>query len=175
MMRSGYDRLLMGSPLRRSRVGKAIAAALLVILAFATLVQLVVFTGMPPRLLGVFLRALALSSLLALVPLSVLWFLDRRERESPWLFASAFLWGGLIATTLALPVNSTVLYFVAQWLEGNSALKEMLGPEAALMIGAPIAAPLVEETTKGLGLLLLFWLVRSEFDNVRDGLVYGAL
>ena len=83
--------------------------------------------------------------------------------------------GRLIATTLALPVNSTVLYFVAQWLEGNAALKEMLGPEAALMIGAPIAAPLVEETTKGLGLLLLFWLVRSEFDNVRDGLVYGAL
>ena len=101
MMRSGYDRLLMGSPLRRSRVGKAIAAALLVILAFATLVQLVVFTGMPPRLLGVFLRALALSSLLALVPLSILWFLDRRERESPWLFAAAFLWGGLIATALA--------------------------------------------------------------------------
>jgi hypothetical protein len=51
----------------------------------------------------------------------------------------------------------------------------MLGPEAALMVGAPIAAPLVEESTKGLGLLLLFWLVRSEFDNVRDGLVYGAL
>jgi hypothetical protein len=43
------------------------------------------------------------------------------------------------------------------------------------MIGAPIAAPLVEETTKGLGLLFLFWLVRSEFDNVRDGVVYGAL
>jgi hypothetical protein len=51
----------------------------------------------------------------------------------------------------------------------------MLGPEAALIIGAPLAAPLVEEATKGLGLLLLFWLVRSEFDNVRDGLVYGAL
>jgi RsiW-degrading membrane proteinase PrsW (M82 family) len=66
-----------------------------------------------------------MSTLLAVMPLAVLWFLDRRERESPWLFASAFLWGGLIATTLALPVNSTVLYFVAQWLEGNSALKEM--------------------------------------------------
>ena len=80
-MRSGYDRLLMGSPLRRSRASKAIAAALLVILACATLVQLVVFTGMPPGLFGVFLRALALSSLLALVPLSILWFLDRCERE----------------------------------------------------------------------------------------------
>ena len=123
----------------------------------------------------VFFVALAMSTLLSAMPIAVLWFLDRRERESPWLFTSAFLWGGLIATTLALPVNSTVLYFVAQWLEGNAALKEMLGPEAALMIGAPIAAPLVEETTKGLGLLLLFWLVRSEFDNVRDGFVYGAL
>jgi hypothetical protein len=50
MTHSGYDRLLMGSPLRRSGVGKAITAALLVVLAFATLVQLVVFTGMPPGL-----------------------------------------------------------------------------------------------------------------------------
>ena len=66
---SGYDRLLMGSPLRRSGVSKAITAALLVILAFATLVQLAVFTSMPPGLFSVFLRALALSSLLALVPL----------------------------------------------------------------------------------------------------------
>ena len=72
MTLSGYDRLLMGSPLRRSGVSKAIAAALLVILAFATLVQLVVFTSMPPGLFSVFLRALALSSLLALVPLAVL-------------------------------------------------------------------------------------------------------
>ena len=43
------------------------------------------------------------------------------------------------------------------------------------MIGAPLAAPIVEEATKGLGMLLLFWLARSEFDNVRDGFVYGAL
>src|SRR6185369_10729318 len=98
---SGYDRLLMGSPLRRGGVSKGIAASLLVILAFATLVQLAVFTSMPPGLFSVFLRALALSTLLAMLPLAMLWFLDRRERESPWLFAAAFLWGGLIATALA--------------------------------------------------------------------------
>jgi protease PrsW len=127
MMRSGYDRLLMGSPLRRSRVSKAIAAALLVILAFATLVQLVVFTGMPPGLSGVFLRALALSSLLALVPLSILWFLDRRERESPWLFAAAFLWGGLIATALALPFNTAFFKLVDEWLTHHPMLAVISG------------------------------------------------
>jgi RsiW-degrading membrane proteinase PrsW (M82 family) len=175
MMRAGYDRLLMGSPLRRSRVSKAIAAALLVILAFATLVQLVVFTGMPPGLSGVFLRALALSSLLALVPLSILWFLDRRERESPWLFAAAFLWGGLIATALALPFNTAFFKLVDEWLTHHPMLAVILGPEAPMMLVAPISAPIVEELAKALGVLLLFWLLRPEFDNMRDGLVYGAL
>ena len=165
----------MGSPLRRSGVSKAITAALLVILAFATLVQLVVFTGMPPGLFSVFLRALALSSLLALVPLAILWFLDRRERESPWLFAAAFLWGGLIATALALPFNTAFFKLIDEWLAHHPMLAVILGPEASLMLVAPISAPIAEELAKALGVLLLFWLLRAEFDNMRDGLVYGAL
>ena len=172
---SGYDRLLMGSPLRRSGVSKAITAALLVILAFATLVQLAVFTSMPPGLFSVFLRALALSSLLALVPLAILWFLDRRERESPWLFAAAFLWGGLIATALALPFNTAFFKLMDEWLAHHPMLAVILGPEASLMLAAPISAPIAEEFAKALGVLLLFWLLRAEFDNMRDGLVYGAL
>ena len=174
-MHSGYDRLLMGSPLRRSGVSKAITAALLAILVFATLVQLVVFTGMPPGILSVFLRALALSSLLALVPLAILWFLDRRERESPWLFAAAFLWGGLIATALALPFNTAFFKLIDEWLAHHPMLEVMLGPEAPLMLVAPISAPIAEELAKALGVLLLFWLLRAEFDNMRDGIVYGAL
>ncbi len=43
------------------------------------------------------------------------------------------------------------------------------------MIGAPLAAPIVEESAKGLGIVLLFWLARCDFDNVRDGFIYGAL
>ena len=172
---SGYDRLLMGSPLRRSGVSKAITAALLVILAFATLIQLAVFTSMPPGLFSVFLRALALSSLLALVPLAILWFLDRRERESPWLFAAAFLWGGLIATALALPFNTAFFKLMDEWLAHHPMLAVILGPEASLMLAAPISAPIAEEFAKALGVLLLFWLLRAEFDNMRDGLVYGAL
>jgi RsiW-degrading membrane proteinase PrsW (M82 family) len=175
MTHSGYDRLLIGSPLRRSGVSKAIAAALLVILEFATLVQLVVFSGMPPGLFSVFLRALALSSLLALIPLAILWFLDRRERESPWLFAAAFLWGGLIATALALPFNTAFFKLIDKWLAHHPMLAVILGPEASLMLVAPISAPIAKELAKALGVLLLFWLLRAEFDNMRDGIVYGAL
>jgi RsiW-degrading membrane proteinase PrsW (M82 family) len=165
----------MGSPLRRSGVSKTITAALLMVLAFATLIQLTLFTGMRPDLVSVFLRALALSSLLALVPLTALWFLDRRERETPWLFAAAFLWGGLIATALALPFNTAFLNLVDNWLAQHPMLAVILGPDASLMLVAPISAPIAEELAKALGLVLLFWLLRAEFDNMRDGLVYGAL
>jgi len=43
------------------------------------------------------------------------------------------------------------------------------------MLAAPISAPIAAELAKALGVLLLFWLLRAEFDNMRDGLVYGAL
>lgn len=165
----------LASPLRRPAVARTVAASIGLLLLFAAIVICLVVGGLGSAAARVFLSALAFSSLLSVIPLLVLWFLDRRERESPWLFAAAFLWGGLIATAIALPANTAAIFAVAQWLEGNSALKEMLGPDAALMIGAPLSAPIVEETTKGLGIVLLFWLMRSEFDNVRDGFVYGAL
>jgi protease PrsW len=89
--------------LRRRGVCIVICVALLAVLFLATLVHLGLLANMRPDVATVFYRALALSSVLAAVPLAVLWFLDRRERESPWLFAAAFLWGGFIATALALP------------------------------------------------------------------------
>jgi RsiW-degrading membrane proteinase PrsW (M82 family) len=165
----------MASPLRRRGVCTAISAALLVVLAFATLVHLSLFTGMRPDVASVFFWALALSSLLAVVPLVVLWFLDRRERESPWLFAAAFVWGGCIATALALPFNTAFFRLVDLWVAQNPIVTEILGPDASMMIAAPISAPVAEEIAKAIGVLLLFWLLRAEFDNMRDGLVYGAL
>jgi RsiW-degrading membrane proteinase PrsW (M82 family) len=161
--------------LRQPRVARAFAVAISILLLIAALIICAVVGGLGSAAARVFMTALALSSLLSVLPLLVLWYLDRRERESAWLFAAAFLWGGLIATTISIPANTTVIYVIGQWLEGNAALKQMLGPDAALMIGAPLSAPLVEETAKGIGIVLLFWLMRSEYDNVRDGFVYGAL
>ncbi|MGB7905194.1 MAG: PrsW family intramembrane metalloprotease [Steroidobacteraceae bacterium] len=165
----------LASPLRQPRVARALTWTLGVLLGFAALVICAVVAGPGSAATGVFVRALALSSAMSLIPVLILWHLDRRERESPYAFASAFLWGGLIATTVALPLNTAAIMSVTQWLEQFPELGAMLGPDAAMMIGAPLSAPIVEETTKGIGIVLLFWLLRGEFDNVRDGFIYGAL
>jgi RsiW-degrading membrane proteinase PrsW (M82 family) len=172
---TGYDRLLLGSPLRRRGACIAIGAVLAAVLAAATLIHLGLLAGMRPDVAAVFRRALLLSSLLALVPLTILWFLDRRERETPWLFAAALFWGACIATALALPFNTAFFGVVDAWLAGHPAVVEVLGPEAVTLLAAPISAPIVEETAKALGVLALWWLLRAEFDNMRDGFVYGAL
>jgi RsiW-degrading membrane proteinase PrsW (M82 family) len=170
-----YDRLLLGSPLRRPGYAVVIIVVLALLLMAASAVFGLTVWSMRSDTLRVFLTSLAGSTALSVVPLGFLWWLDRRERESPWLFAVAFLWGGVIATGLALPINSAILAGVAEWVSHNPAVTQTLGPEAALMLGAPLAGPLVEEVTKGLGVVALFLLLRAEFDNMRDGFIYGAL
>ncbi len=171
----GLDPLLFGSPLRRPPVAMLVIALLVLLLLIAIAVALLTFTAMGRDGTTVFARALAASSALSIVPLAALWWLDRRERESPWLFAIAFLWGGVIASWLSMPLNTLILIGVDQWVAQHPEVTQLLGADAARMIGAPLAAPLVEESAKGVGLVLLFLLLRAEFDNMRDGFVYGAL
>lgn len=169
------DRLHTAPPLRKTWVCGVINAILVLILVIAALVHLVLFAGMSPDAAAVFFRALALSTLLSVVPVAILRFLDRRERESPWLLAAAFLWGGCIATGLSVPFNTAFYLVVDRWIAANPVVTEVLGPDAALLIAAPLSAPIIEELTKALGVALIFWLLRDEFDGMRDGFVYGAL
>lgn len=165
----------MGSPLRRSATSLAIGAALIVVLCLAAFVHLSLLASADIDIVLVFLLALTISSALSLMPIAALWFLDRREREDPSLYAAAFLWGGCIATAFSLPFNTAFLELVDTWVKANPIVTEILGPDAAQLIASPISAPIVEEITKAIGVLLLFWLLRPEFDNMRDGFVYGAL
>jgi RsiW-degrading membrane proteinase PrsW (M82 family) len=171
----GLDRLLMGSSLRHPRMARKVLLGLALLLLLSVGVLVLVVLSMDATAIRIFGQALVCSALLAVVPVLLLYFLDRRERESPWLVAIAILWGALIATGMALPLNTWIIGAVAHWLEANQEIAAYLGPKGALLVGAPLAAPLVEETTKAIGVTLLFWFLRAEFDNVRDGFVYGAL
>ena len=172
---STVDRLLVGSPLRNPWVARWVIAALVAALLLSTAVILLAVASLHAEAVRVFLIGLLFAALLSTVPVLILVYLDRRERESPWLFAIAILWGALIATGLALPLNTGIIVAVGRWLEQYPEIGGYLGPRGAMLLGAPLAAPVVEEATKALGVILLFALLRAEFDNMRDGFVYGAL
>jgi RsiW-degrading membrane proteinase PrsW (M82 family) len=91
--------------------------------------------------------------------------LDRHEKEPGWLLLGALLWGGVVATFFSLIFNSI----------GSAILVALFGPRLGEQLTPPLVAPVVEETSKGLAVLLIFLLWRREFTNTVDGLVYGAL
>ena len=169
------DRLLVGSPLRKPWVAGWVVAALVAALLMSIGVILLAIGSLKAGAAGVFLEGLVFAAVLSTVPVIILRYLDRRERESPWVFAIAILWGALIATGMALPLNTGIIMAVGRWLEQYPEIGEYLGPHGAMLLGAPLAAPVVEEATKALGVVLLFAFLRAEFDNMRDGFVYGAL
>jgi MFS family permease len=121
------DRLLAGSPLRRPRVARRVLLALGCVLLLSVLVILLTVGSMTPEAVRAFVLGLALSALLSTVPVLILRYLDRRERESPWLFAIAILWGALIATGLALPLNTGIIVAVDHWLSRHFAVFGMGG------------------------------------------------
>jgi len=113
--------------------------------------------------------ALGLSFVAALLPavfysLLVL-SLDRLERE-PWsAVLASFAWGAVAATLFSYLANTI----------GGLVLVSAAGEAVGVLAGMSLLAPVVEETFKGVALLGLLVLIRNEFDNVLDGLVYGAL
>lgn len=109
------------------------------------------------------------SIVMALLP-GFIWIvlilrLDRFEREPGWLLLVVFLWGFAVATVLALIVNTT--FGLVAMLAVGSGFGDLLT--------AVVSAPIVEESTKGLAVLLVFIILRDEFDNVLDGIIYGSI
>jgi protease PrsW len=173
---STLDRLLVGSPLRRPGVAIPVAVALAVALLLSTAVIILAVGSLKAHAARLFLVGLLFSAVLSVVPVLIVGYLDRRERESPWLFAVSILWGAVIATGVALPLNTAIIVAIARWLEHYPEISEYLGPQGALLLGALLlGAPLIEEVAKAFGVVLLFAFLRAEFDNMRDGFVYGAL
>jgi protease PrsW len=92
---------------------------------------------------------------------------DVREREPGRILLFAFLWGALVAAVGSYFVSGEIYWIVTTSLSASENLTEYLM--------AVVTAPYVEELAKAAGLLAIIAFFRKEFNNVTDGIVYGAL
>lgn len=110
-----------------------------------------------------------IASVVAFVPAIIYLFpliwLDRYDPEPLWLLALTFAWGALVAVIFSIVVNSVVAG-VAQ---------ASFGVEAGEIAGGVLSAPIFEEASKGIGLLILLIFFRRYFDDILDGIVFAGV
>lgn len=113
-----------------------------------------------------FLLALLLSFVPALACAALVYWLDRYEKEPRLLLGAVFVWGAVIAVIGAVLAQG----FLAGMMTavGGSA-------QAADFAGMAVFAPVTEESLKGIAILLVFLVLRREFDSALDGIVYAAV
>ena len=97
---------------------------------------------------------------------SILYWLDRYEKEPKILLGAVFLWGVVVAAGGAFIIN-TVLGLGVYVFTGSEAITD-------LSTGS-IIAPIVEESLKGLAVLIVFLIFRREFDSILDGIIYAGI
>ncbi|HEX6350376.1 MAG TPA: PrsW family intramembrane metalloprotease [Candidatus Dormibacteraeota bacterium] len=146
---------------RRRHLLRAAVILGIALLLWLLVVDLFLFTGDAPLV--------ALISALACLPTTafgifVVRLLDRNEKE-PWrLVMVAVAWGAVVATALVIWANTSV---------GEIAATSLV-PGPGLDAFTAYGAGFFEEIAKGLAVLLLYLVMRDEFDDVVDGILYGA-
>ncbi|MFW6776125.1 PrsW family intramembrane metalloprotease [Nocardioides sp. CPCC 205120] len=139
----------------RDNVAFTVVVWSLVGLGALAVLALLALSGAPDTLL--------LATVLAAVPVgpvvAVYLWLDRYEPEPRNLLVAGLLWGAFVATTAAVVLG------------GVGGLVAPMDRVAS----AVLVAPVTEEATKGLFLVLLLWWRRHELDGVLDGIVYAGM
>ncbi len=117
---------------------------------------------------------LFLAGFFSVVPmimyLVVIWLMDRYEREPFWLVSLNFFWGATGAVVFGI-IGSIIMglgisEFIFQFANDSDA------GTLNNLAGAVIVAPIVEESTKGIFLLMIAF--SRHFDGPVDGAVYGG-
>ncbi len=93
--------------------------------------------------------------------LFIIWKMDKYDPEPIKLIAASFLWGAIAAILLSIAGSFLFIQFL-----------RVAGFEQTAGATSILIAPTVEEIAKALFLLLL--ITKKDFDNITDGLVYGA-
>lgn len=101
------------------------------------------------------------AGLIAFIPamfyLGIFLWLDRYDPEPFRTLAFAFAWGAVVAIFVSSLFNEVFKHAFGDFLTGV------------------ISAPLIEEGSKGAGVLLIALLFKNDFDSVLDGIVYAGV
>lgn len=107
------------------------------------------------------------SVLAALIPILIylylIWRYDRFDPEPVSLYLKNFIWGAVGAILLSIVGN----FFMSSFFSIFISDKHLLAHAETVII-----APVVEELTKGV--FLLITVANRKFDNMTDGIVYGG-
>lgn len=146
------------------RTGKYIGIGLTI---FAVVFLASIVAGLMFLSLGIVPAVIA--AVVAFVPavlylLPIIW-LDRYDPEPLWLLSLAFAWGALVAVIVSFIINT---FF-------GVAVGIAVSPEAGEAVGAIMSAPIFEEGSKGLGLVILLVFFRRYFDDILDGIVFAGV
>lgn len=139
-------------------IGAAVGiAGIMSLIVFIILTSTIGFTG---TLVG---------SIIAFIPapfyLFIYLWMDRYDPEPGWALGTAFAWGALFAVIVSFVINTLF----------GSVAAAVMGDEAGGTLAGVISAPIIEEGTKGAGVVLIMLLLRKEFDGILDGIVYAGV
>lgn len=102
----------------------------------------------------------------ALINAAILNWLDRYEKEPKLLLALMFFWGFVVAAGGAFIINT---------IGGIGVYLFTASESTADFTTGSIIAPIVEESLKGLAVLIVFLFFRREFDSILDGMIYAGI
>lgn len=92
-----------------------------------------------------------------------IWWFDRYDREPFKLVLQNYLWGSIGAIIFAILGSMVFSSVLSQFISNKDELN---------YLGTIAVAPIVEEITKGM--FLLITVTSRKFDNMTDGIVYGG-
>ncbi len=164
--------LLAGSPLRDRRTATLVAILFVALLGIGAYNLLWPLYGGAPRMIEAFVIGVLIAVIASGPAILFVWYLDRREHESPLLLAGVALWGAAVSASVSLAFSNTLYGYMLRLAKQSGG--KIFGFSAETFT-AVVTSPMVEEVVKGAAILILFWLLRSDLHDLRDGMLYGAM
>ena len=165
-------RFLAGSPLRRPANAVIFALIFLFLLGVGAYNLIWPLYGGSVRMIQAFIVGTIIAAICSVPAIFVVWFLDRRQHDSPLLLMGAAMWGAIVSASMSLVFNNSLYGFILSMAKQSGGTVFGISAETFASV---FTSPLVEELVKGVAIFVLFWLLHTDFTDLRDGVLFGAM